>query len=59
MGNPKRKLSRHRKGNRNANKYLRPPTLVPCPKCGYSRPPHVICPNCGSYKGRKVVEVKG
>ena len=57
MGNPKRKVSRHRRGIRNAGKALRQPARAVCPKCGYDRPPHTICPNCGSYGKRQVIEV--
>jgi large subunit ribosomal protein L32 len=34
-----------------------PPTLVPCPECKAMRPPHTVCPQCGYYDGRKVLEV--
>jgi len=32
--------------------------LVQCSNCGEMRLPHTVCPNCGFYKGREVVEVE-
>jgi large subunit ribosomal protein L32 len=34
------------------------PTLAPCPKCGEPRRPHVVCPNCGYYKGEKRLDIE-
>jgi large subunit ribosomal protein L32 len=28
-----------------------------CPNCGEMKKPHRVCPHCGHYKGRKVLEV--
>ena len=28
-----------------------------CPHCGYSVLPHTMCANCGTYKGREIVDV--
>ena len=27
-----------------------------CPDCGAPRQPHRVCPNCGKYRGRVIVE---
>ena len=35
------------------------PTLVECSHCGELKRPHHICPACGHYKGREIVEVSG
>jgi large subunit ribosomal protein L32 len=32
------------------------PNVIPCPKCGDMMLPHRVCPACGHYKGRKVLE---
>ena len=28
-----------------------------CPQCSHAKTPHVVCPNCGWYKGRQAIEV--
>ena len=28
-----------------------------CPQCREMKPPHVVCPNCGYYRGRQVKAV--
>ncbi|MCL4433441.1 MAG: 50S ribosomal protein L32 [Actinobacteria bacterium] len=55
---PKKKTSRakHRQ-RRAANWKLSPPARSLCPQCHNAKLPHVVCPNCGWYKGRQVVEV--
>ena len=57
MGVP---TQRHTKGKRNQRRmhiFLKKPTLISCPKCGKSIPPHLVCPNCGYYKGREVINL--
>ena len=34
------------------------PNAVPCPHCGKLMLPHRVCPHCGYYKGKQVVEVE-
>jgi len=34
------------------------PALTPCPNCGSLRLSHHLCPNCGYYKGRRMIEIK-
>ncbi|MBL7165464.1 MAG: 50S ribosomal protein L32 [Dehalococcoidales bacterium] len=55
---PKRKISKARKGRRRSHDQLSAPALVSCPQCHSPRLPHHVCPTCGSYAGREVVEVK-
>jgi len=33
------------------------PTLVECPECKEKKVPHKACLLCGTYNGRKVLEV--
>ncbi len=54
---PKRKVSRHRRGNRRQHLALTAPTLVPCPRCGKLMRAHHTCKACGTYKGRQVIEM--
>lgn len=54
---PKRKVSRHRRGNRRRHQYLELPSLVKCPNCGTMTRAHRACIECGQYRGRQVVTV--
>jgi large subunit ribosomal protein L32 len=31
------------------------PSLSACPNCGELRKPHMVCPSCGYYDGKQVV----
>jgi len=57
MGVPKRKTSKSKQRKRKATQKISSPTLAECPQCHNLKPPHNICPNCGYYKKRKVIEV--
>ncbi len=54
---PKKKTSKSRQGKRRSHHALTAPNLSPCPHCGAPRPSHTVCPECGYYKGEKVLEV--
>ncbi len=58
MAVPKRKHSNSRSGNRRSHNGLTAKQLQACSKCGTMTPTHVICPNCGHYMGRTVVETE-
>lgn len=58
MPHPKRRHSRGRRNRRRAHDALRPPAMSICTECQRRIRPHVVCPHCGTYKGRKVLEVK-
>ncbi len=55
---PKRKHSRARRDRRRAHDALNLRHLVRCEKCGEYKPSHYICPNCGTYGGEEIIEVK-
>lgn len=57
-GQPKKRISRARQGERRSHLALKRPRLVRCPQCRQLRPPHAACPNCGTYRGRQVVRIK-
>ncbi len=59
MPHPKRRHSRSRRNMRRAHDGLAPPGMSVCPDCQDLVRPHVVCPLCGYYKGRKVIQVKG
>jgi large subunit ribosomal protein L32 len=58
MALPKRRVSRTRRDKRRSHWKAEAPTLVRCPDCGQWSLPHRVCPNCGKYRGNKVVEVE-
>ncbi|MGI8644585.1 MAG: 50S ribosomal protein L32 [Thermomicrobiales bacterium] len=55
---PKQRISRHRQGNRRRHHYLTLPSLVACRNCGEKKRSHHVCPTCGVYNGRQVVEIE-
>lgn len=54
---PKRKVSKGRRDRRRTHDNLKARKLIACPNCGENRLPHHVCPHCGFYKGREVVDV--
>jgi large subunit ribosomal protein L32 len=57
MPNPKRRHSSRRTQNRRAHDSLKVQGVSECPNCHEPKLPHRVCPHCGQYKGREVVEV--
>lgn len=55
---PKRKYAKARRGKRRSHLALRYPPLDDCPQCHSPKLAHHVCPTCGSYAGREVVEIK-
>jgi len=53
---PKRRISKQRKGNRRAHHALKRPMMNRCTTCNQNKLPHVVCENCGTYKGTKVLK---
>ena len=58
MALPKRKYAKSRQGKRRSHLALKTPALVDCPQCHNPKLPHHVCPTCGSYAGREVIEIK-
>ena len=58
MANPKRRHSKSRRGKRRSHDSLTSPNLSVCSNCGAAVMPHRVCPNCGHYKGKQVIEVE-
>ena len=54
---PVQKISKTRKRKRRSHHALKPIHYVRCPQCSTAVPSHVICPKCGYYQGRTVVQV--
>jgi large subunit ribosomal protein L32 len=55
---PKRKMSRSNTRSRRSQWKATAPTLVVCSNraCRALKLPHVVCPTCGQYDGRQVVQ---
>ncbi|HOV87416.1 MAG TPA: 50S ribosomal protein L32 [Syntrophobacteraceae bacterium] len=56
MGVPKRKTSKARRNKRRSHLHLSGPSLSRCPQCSEMRLPHRVCPTCGYYHDRPVLE---
>ena len=54
---PKQRHTKSRRDKRRMHLYLEAPVLSLCPKCGKPVLPHLICQNCGYYKGREMIDV--
>ena len=58
MAVPKRKTPRSKThSRRSANLKLAKPSQSLCPQCGAAKLPHRVCNNCGTYRGRRVIDV--
>ncbi|MFZ0611907.1 MAG: 50S ribosomal protein L32 [Desulfobacterales bacterium] len=58
MALPKRKVSKSMRDKRRTHQKAVAPNVSTCPECGEAALPHHVCPSCGSYKGRTVVETE-
>ena len=57
MAVPKKKTSKARRDKRRSSTWkLKTPGLVKCPACGALIRSHQVCPECGMYDGKKVIE---
>ncbi|MFI5234910.1 MAG: 50S ribosomal protein L32 [Gemmatimonadales bacterium] len=57
MAVPKRKMSKSRKRLRRGHHSGAGMKTQACPRCSSPRLSHRVCPTCGYYRGKKVVEV--
>lgn len=58
MALPKHKVSKSKRDKRRTHQKITAPNVVTCPQCSEPRLPHHMCPSCGSYKGRTVMEIE-
>jgi len=54
---PKRHHTSSKRDRRRAHIHIERATLTSCPKCGKPVLPHIVCSNCGYYKGIEVIDV--
>lgn len=58
MAVPKKKTTRARRNKRRAGKGLPKTTLILCAQCKKMISSHQVCPYCGMYKGRMVLDIE-
>lgn len=58
MAVPKKKKSKSKRGSRRSHDVARMPKVATCPQCHEPVLPHHVCPECGTYRGRTIVEVE-
>lgn len=57
MAVPKRRKSRAKRDmRRKQNEKMKVRSLSICPHCDQPKLPHRVCPTCGTYKGRLILE---
>ncbi|MGF1583254.1 MAG: 50S ribosomal protein L32 [Gemmataceae bacterium] len=56
MAVPKQRHSKSRKGKRRSHIHARSIQVQYCEQCGEPTLPHRVCPSCGYFQGRIVVE---
>ncbi|HLA39738.1 MAG TPA: 50S ribosomal protein L32 [Candidatus Glassbacteria bacterium] len=58
MAVPRTRSSKSHKRKRRTHYKLTAPSASLCPNCGQQKQPHKVCPHCGHYNGREVLEVE-
>jgi len=60
MAVPKKKTPRSKKSIKKRSYWAKTktPALVLCPQCKRKILPHRVCPYCGTYKGRQVLDLE-
>lgn len=57
MSVPKKRSSYTRKSNRRSHDFLVATNVVSCPQCGSASLRHRVCPSCGYYRGKMVIDM--
>jgi len=57
MANPTHRHTRARRDKRRASWKLSSPNIMLCPDCQEPKLPHRVCMSCGTYNGKKIIEV--
>lgn len=58
MAVPKKKKSKAKRGTRRAHDAITLHNVTTCPQCHEPVLPHHVCPECGAYRGRTIIETK-
>ena len=59
MAVPKRHKTSSARDQRRMHIFVTPPVLTLCQKCGKPIKAHIVCKNCGYYKGKEIIDVLG
>ena len=57
MANPTSRHSKARRDKRRANWKIEAVNMSLCPDCHEPKLSHRVCPSCGTYRGKKIIEV--
>jgi large subunit ribosomal protein L32 len=57
MAVPKQHRSKSRQGQRRMHIYLKGTHSIACPKCAKPVLAHMVCENCGMYRGKQIIDV--
>jgi large subunit ribosomal protein L32 len=58
MAVPKRRTSKAKRDKRRSHDALPLPSRSACSTCGSVKRPHRVCPVCGTYRGREVIQTE-
>lgn len=58
MSEPKKRTNNSKQGMRRMHDKVTASSVSFCPKCHEPKQNHVVCYNCGTYKGKTVLESK-
>ncbi len=58
MAVPKRKKSKSKRDMRRSHDHAKMSTVSLCPQCNEPVLPHHVCPQCGTYRGRTILEIE-
>jgi len=56
MAHPKHRISKTRRNKRRTHYKAELPTLATCSNCGAAALYHRVCPECGHYRGRLIID---
>jgi large subunit ribosomal protein L32 len=56
MAVPKQRTSRAKRDKRRSHDSIGATSRSLCPQCGAPKLPHRVCAQCGTYRGREVVQ---
>ncbi len=57
MAVPKKKTSKSRRNMRRAHDALPQKQASQCSNCGAHKVSHHMCPSCGHYRGRQILDI--